>query len=78
MDLLAVVGRAHLLENGTPPSSVLSKVSRSSSEADGCKMEAMERLKESIENDAAREGGWSSHEAKKKENCRGQMAQPDT
>ena len=61
MVLHAVVGRAYLLENGTPPSSVLSKVSRSSSEADGCRIEAMERLKESIETDAAREGGWSSH-----------------
>lgn len=52
MDLLAVVGRPYLLENEASLSSVLSRLSKSSFEADGCKKEAKERLKKSIDDEA--------------------------
>ena len=42
--LLAVVGRAYFLEKGAPPSSDLSRVSRSSSVVAGCQRKARERL----------------------------------
>lgn len=53
MHLLAVVGKAYLLENEGSPSSVFSRVSKSSFVADGVtdewKKEETERLKESID-----------------------------
>lgn len=60
MNLLAVVGRPYLLENETSPSSVLSRPSKSSDVADGCKKEVRERLKKSID-DEARESVRSSY-----------------
>ena len=47
-DLLAVVGRAYLLENEASPSSVLRRFSKFSSVADGWKKQVRERLIESI------------------------------
>ena len=48
MVLLAVDGIAYLLEREVPPSSDLSKVSKSSSVADGWEREVRERLRKSI------------------------------
>ena len=56
-----------MLENGVSPPSVLSKVSKSSSVADGCKEEARERLKNSIDgDDDARESGRSRYQENRK------------
>lgn len=46
-DLLAVVGRAYLLENEASPSSPLSRISKSSC-VGGCNKQVRERLKKSI------------------------------
>ena len=44
-----MVGRAYLLEKGAPPSSDLSRASRSSSVIARCERKARERLKKSME-----------------------------
>lgn len=51
MDLLAVTGRAYLSENEAPPSSVSSRVFKSSSVADWFKKEESKRLKKCIDDD---------------------------
>ena len=51
MDLLVVVKRPCLVENWVSPSSVLSRDSKSSIAADGCKKEVNERLKNFIDDD---------------------------
>lgn len=55
MDLLAVTGKAYLVENEAPPSSVSRRVFKSSSVAGWCKKEKRQRLKECIDNDDERE-----------------------
>ena len=51
MDLLAVTGKAYLPENEAPPSSVSSKVFKSSSVVDWFKKEERKRLKKCIDDD---------------------------
>lgn len=56
MALLAVGGKAYLVEKEAPPSSVLSSVSRSSSVVNGRKKRARGRSRKSIDKDGEGEG----------------------
>ena len=67
MVLVAVVGTAYLLDKEIPPSSDLSRVSKSSSVADECKREVRERLRNSIDEDANRKRWRSSYQEERKE-----------